>query len=155
MSDQDGSPKLRPKKSLATRLGSFFGPKAGHINDCYIQLDEHSRVYNPGDTLKGTVVLDVAKPLGVTHISVSLFGYLEVFKSHSRQRTEHRDNITRADAGKGKRWVSEYYGDGFASLFEDEVVLCGQGRLDPSLYHFKFQLTFPRQLKLPSSIWVS
>lgn len=149
------TPRLQSKKSrnFANRFGSLFASKPSHVNDYYIQLDDHARVYGAGDTLSGTFVLDVARPLGVTHIVISLFGYLEVFKTHARSRTDHRDSVSRVASGKGKRWVSEYYGDGFASLFEDEVVLCGQGRLDPKLYHFRFELDFPRNLRLPSSIW--
>lgn len=46
---------------------------------------------------------------------------------------------------------AEYFGNGFASLFEDEVVLCGQGRLLPGAYKFKFELELPPK-GLPSSI---
>lgn len=54
--------------------------------------------------------------------------------------------------GKGKssqRGV--YFGNGFASLFEDEIVLCGDGRLDEGNYKFEYQIKFPN-MTLPSSI---
>ncbi|EOA80740.1 uncharacterized protein SETTUDRAFT_24256, partial [Exserohilum turcica Et28A] len=44
-----------------------------------------------------------------------------------------------------------YFGNGFVSLFEDEVVLCGEGRLSEGIYHFNFELEFPSK-GLPSSI---
>lgn len=100
-------------------------------------------------------MLNVNKPLGITHLTVSLFGYLEVFKHHSKSRTSLRANPARVVSGKGKRWVTEYYGDGFASLFEHETPLCGEGRLDPNVYHFQFELPFPSDRELPTSIEVS
>lgn len=143
------------RSRFANPFSSFISSKPNHISDYSIELDEPLRRYGPGDTIKGTIVLDVARPLGITHIVVALFGYLEVFKNHSRNKTGVRDSAARVASGKGKRWVSEYYGDGFASLFEDEVVLCGEGRLDPKSYHFRFELDFPKNLKIPSSIDVS
>lgn len=150
------TPSQRSRRSIFSKpFGSLFPSKSNHINDYSIELDEPLRLYGPGDTIKGTIVLDVARPLGITHIVVALFGYLEVFKSHARNKIGVRDSAARVASGKGKRWVSEYYGDGFASLFEDEIVLCGEGRLDPKSYHFRFELDFPANVKLPSSIDVS
>lgn len=56
-------------------------------------------------------------------------------------------------SGKGKK-AGSYFGNGFVSLFEDEVVLCGEGRLSEGVYHFNFELEFPSK-GLPSSIDVS
>jgi hypothetical protein len=56
-------------------------------------------------------------------------------------------------AGRSKR-SSESLGNGCMPLFNDEVVLCGEGKLDPGIYNFKFILEFPRE-RLPSSIDVS
>ena len=44
--------------------------------------------------------------------------------------------------------------NGQASLFQDEVTLCGEGRLDIGLYEFEFELEFPSK-GLPTSIDVS
>ena len=55
--------------------------------------------------------------------------------------------------GRGKRGT-EYYGNGFASIFEDEFVLCGEGRLNVGVYAFKFELELPCS-GIPSSIDVS
>lgn len=145
----------RARRSLTNRLGAVFYSRSGHINEYYIELDEPTRHYGPGDIIKGTVILHVAKPLGITHIVLSLFGYVEVYKHHSAHRPGTRNSASREASGRGKRWVSEYYGDGFASLFEDEIVLCGEGRLDPKLYHFRFEAELPTNLNLPSSIDVS
>lgn len=123
------------------------------MNKFAIELDDDVKTYGPGDSVTGTVVLDVARPLGVTHVIVCLYGNVEVFKNHSRPRRSLNE-YGRTATGKGKRWVSEYYGDGFVSLFEEELILCGEGRLDPKLYHFRFDIEFPSHLGLPSSIEV-
>lgn len=48
----------------------------------------------------------------------------------------------------------QYHGHGFATLFQDEQVLSGDGRLDAGRYEFGFDLVFPTK-GLPSSIDVS
>lgn len=145
----------RNRRSITRKIGSFLTNKSTHINGFSIEVDEPLRRFGPGDTVKGTVALDVGKPLGVTHIVVGLHGYVQVFKNHSRPSATPRHNSARNVTGQGQRWVSEYYGDGFASLFEEELVLCGEGRLDPKLYHFRFEIDFPSNLGLPTSIDVS
>jgi len=143
------------KKSLSSKLGSLFGSKTSHIDEFNIELDNRLKQYGPDEPVKGTVVLSVAKPLGVTHITIRLEGSVQVFKSNTRPRRAARPSgVQRVATGRGKRWVSEYYGDGYASLFKEEIVLCGEGRLDPNLYHFRFEIDFPTGLDLPSSIEV-
>ena len=151
----EASLNLRSRRRPKDLLSSLFNTKTGHVNEYCIELDEPHRQYGPGDTVKGKVVLDVARPLGITHVVLSLFGYVEVFKHHAATKRHTRTSASRVASGRGKRWVSEYYGDGFASLFEEEIVLCGEGRLDPKLYHFRFEVDFPTTLSLPSSIDVS
>lgn len=149
----NGSPTSRFKRSVSNKIGHYFPTRSAHINAFSIELDEPHRQHGPGDTVSGTVVLNVGRPLGVTHVVVCLYGYVEVFKNHQKGRASHRrNNVGRISGGGSKRWVAEYYGDGFASLFEEEIVLCGEGRLDPKLYHFKFEIDFPTDLDLPTSI---
>jgi hypothetical protein len=149
----EASSGSRFKRSVASKLGAYLPSRTAHINSFSIKLDEPHRQYGPGDTVRGSVVLDVGRPLGVTHVVVCLYGYVEVFRSHQKSsRIHRRNNFGRAPTGNSKRWVAEYYGDGFASLFEEEIVLCGEGRLDPKLYHFRFEVDFPSDLDLPTSI---
>lgn len=143
-------------KSVSTRLSSLLNKKTGHIVEYQIELVDAYRQYGPGDTVSGKVILNVLKPLGVTHIVVCLYGYVQVSKHGSKPTARPRNEGNRILRGKrGRRWVSEYYGDGYASLFEEEIVLCGQGRLDPKPYHFQFSLDFPSTMTLPTSIDVS
>lgn len=144
------------RKTLSSRLGSLFGSKASHVSEFHIELDNPLKQYGPGEPAKGMVVLCVTKPLGVTHITIRLEGSVQVFKNNARTRPTTKSNSGgRIATGRGKRWVAEYYGDGYASLFKEEIVLCGEGRLDPKLYHFRFDVDFPPRLDLPSSIDVS
>lgn len=148
------SPETKQKRSLSSTIGSLFNAKGPHVNGFSIELEEKGlRTYGPGDVVSGTVVLDVARPLGVTHVTVSLTGFVDVFKNH-RSRARAPSEAEHNKRSRGNRWTSEYYGDGFASLFEQEVVICGEGRLDPKTYHFQFEIAFPSQLSLPSSIEV-
>lgn len=147
--------KSRVSRSLGSRFGSLFSSRSAHTHEPQIELDEPYRFYSRGDVVKGKVVLNVAKSLGITHLTVSLFGYVEVFKHHSKSKSGLRANPIRVASGKGKRWVTEYYGDGFASLFEHEATLCGGGRLDANVYHFQFEMPFPSDRDLPSSIEVN
>lgn len=57
-------------------------------------------------------------------------------------------------AAPGDPTKTQYFGNGQASLFQDEVTLCGEGRLEPGIYEFNFELQFPSK-GLPTSINVS
>ncbi|KAL9054820.1 MAG: hypothetical protein Q9162_003943 [Coniocarpon cinnabarinum] len=146
------STHAKAPKSLKSRIGSIFAAKSAPSSEPQIELKEPWRVYTRGDIVEGRVHLHVTRPLGITHLTVSLFGYLEVFKHHSRSQAGIRPTPVRVASGKGKRWVSEYYGDGFASLLDQEVTLCGQGRLDPNDYYFQFAMPFPSDRDFPTSI---
>ena len=103
--------------------------------------------------MTGSVKLRVLRPIRVTHIVVSLHGYVQVFKNPGSPGDGLRANAGSIGTGRGKQ-SGEYYGNGFASLFKDEVVLCGDGRLAEGSYQFNFELEFP-DTDLPSSIDVS
>lgn len=137
-------------KGLA-KITSPFATKSRNFTDFYIELDEPHRQYSPGDSVKGSVLLTVAKAVRVTHTVVCLHGYAQVFRNPSSPgNTTERDYLEPA-SGKKR---SQYFGNGFAALFKDEVVLCGEGRLGEGIYKFNFELLFPRR-GLPSSIDVS
>jgi hypothetical protein len=147
------SPSPSSKKSLFSRIKAPFGPKARHISDFYIQPDDPHRQYGPGDVITGSVVLKVVKPFSVTHIVVCLHGYAQVYKTPNSPGEGYRMYNATLAAGKTKK-SGGYYGNGFVSLFEDEVVLCGEGRLGEGTYQFNFELVFPKS-HMPSSIDVS
>ncbi|KAF1920156.1 hypothetical protein BDU57DRAFT_508309 [Ampelomyces quisqualis] len=139
-----------PTRSLLSRLKSPLSSKSRNYTDFYIQSDDPHRQYAPGDIISGTVILKVIKPLRVTHLVVSLHGYAQVFKNPNAPGDAYKNYSSTVGSGKGSK-AGSYFGNGFVSLFEDEVVLCGEGRLSEGVYHFNFELEFPSK-GLPSSI---
>ncbi len=140
-------------RSLLSRIASPLSTKVRNIVEFYIVLDQPYRQYSPGDVVTGSVVLKAVKPVRVTHLVVCLHGYVQVYKNPGVPvdpvpSYSATTGSTRAKRGGG------YYGNGFASLFEHEVVQCGEGRLDEGIYRFNFELEFPGS-SLPSSIDVS
>lgn len=141
---------LHSGRSLFARLISPMQSKTRNFTDFYIQPDDPHKQYAPGDIISGSVIIKVLKPLRITHLVISLHGYAQVFRNPNSPGDGYRNYSTTVGLGKGKKGGS-YFGNGFASLFEDEAVLCGEGRLGEGVYHFNFELEFPTK-GLPSSI---
>ncbi|KAJ4411211.1 ph-response sensor protein [Didymella pomorum] len=139
-----------PSRSFLSRLKSPLSSKSRNFTDFYIQSDDPHRQYVPGDIISGTVIVKVVKPLRITHLVVSLHGYAQVFKNPNAPGDAYKNYSATVGSGRGKKQGS-YFGNGFVSLFEDEVVLCGEGKLAEGVYHFNFDLEFPSK-GLPSSI---
>ncbi|KAH6612706.1 hypothetical protein C7974DRAFT_84007 [Boeremia exigua] len=139
-----------PGRSFLSRLKSPLSSKSRNFTDFYIQSDDPHRQYVPGDIISGTVIIKVVKPLRITHLVVSLHGYAQVFKNPNAPGDAYKTYSATVGSGKGKKQGC-YFGNGFVSLFEDEVVLCGEGKLAEGVYHFNFDLEFPSK-GLPSSI---
>lgn len=97
------------------------------------------------------MVLEIVKPVRITHLTVALHGFVRVYK-HPNGVGDHFENPL--NAAQGSSNTSQYFGNGHASLFQDEVTLCGEGRLDVGQYNFNFELDFPAK-ELPSSIDVN
>ncbi|QDS67489.1 hypothetical protein FKW77_001165 [Venturia effusa] len=144
------SPSPSSKRSLISRLKAPFGPKARHVSEYYIQPDDPHRQYGPGDVITGSVVLKVIKAISVTHITVCLHGHAQVYKTPNTAGEGLKQYNASLAAGKTKK-SGGYYGNGFVSLFEDEIVLCGEGRLGEGTYQFNYELVFPKK-SMPSSI---
>jgi hypothetical protein len=138
---------------LLSRIKSPLQSKARNFTDFYIQPDDPHRQYSPGDIISGSVILKVVKPLRITHLVISLHGFAQVFKNPNSPGDSYKNYATTVGSGKASKGTKggSYFGNGFASLFEDEAVLCGEGRLGEGVYHFNFELEFPAK-GLPSSI---
>ncbi|KFY02270.1 hypothetical protein O988_02261 [Pseudogymnoascus sp. VKM F-3808] len=135
-------------RSILSRLTSPLRSRNRNATDFHIRASEPHRQYSPGDIVKGIVVLTVVKPIRITHLTVALHGFVRVLKKPAPAgeviTSDHVVDIT-----SNKR--SQYTGNGHVSLFHDEITLCGEGRLEPGIYEFEFNLQFPSQ-GLPSSI---
>ncbi|KAJ9296071.1 hypothetical protein DTO271G3_5646 [Paecilomyces variotii] len=146
---QSQASPLSRNRSILSRFTTHFGQRNRNISDFYVQPDDPWKTYFPGDAIKGTVVLTVIKPVRITHLVICLHGYVKVFKNTIAPGEKVPDSGF-LGTGRGRRGP-EYLGNGFATLFEDEVVLCGDGRLKEGIYKFQFEMEFPPHA-LPSSI---
>lgn len=145
------SPLGRNRSSLLSRFCSPFSQRNRSIADYYIEPDDPWRSYFPGDVIKGTVVLTVVRPVRITHLVICLHGFVKVFKN-TVPSGEASPDAGFLGPGRGRRGA-EYLGNGLATLFENEDVLCGEGRLKEGVYKFRFEMSFP-PFALPSSISV-
>jgi len=119
-----------------------------NVTDFHIRAEEPHRRYSAGDNVRGAVVIVIVKPIRITHLTVSLHGYVRVLKDPTSV-AKAQGTIVLPQNGDAAR--PRYHGNGLASLFQDEQVLSGEGRLEPGRYEFGFDLLFPDK-GLPSSI---
>lgn len=143
------SPTISSRRSLFNRLTSPLRARTRNLTDFHIRPHDPHRQYSPGDLVTGAVVLTVLKPIRITHLTVCLHGFVRVFK-HPNGANESLPVDAGLSAGNNPR-KTQYFGNGHASLFQDEITLCGEGRLEPGVYEFNFELQFPRK-GLPTSI---
>ncbi len=99
--------------------------------------------------MKGHLVLTVLKGFDITHLVVALHGYAKVYK-HQIAPGDKAPVQDRVINGKGSKGF-EYHGNGLASLFQEEQVLCGNGFLKKQVYKFAFEMHFPAK-SMPSTI---
>jgi hypothetical protein len=143
------SPFAATGRSLFSRLTNPLKSRTRNLTDFYIRPQEPHRQYSPGDLVRGAVILTVVKPIRLTHLTVCLHGFVRVFKNpNGANEPLPVDAVLTASSDPKK---SQYFGNGHASLFQDEVTLCGEGRLDAGVYEFNFELEFPTE-GLPTSI---
>ncbi|KAJ9606213.1 ph-response sensor protein [Cladophialophora chaetospira] len=114
-----------------------------------IEPEDPFRTYSPGQKVKGHISLTVLKGFDITHLVVALHGYAKVYKHQipSGEGVPEPEGLTN---GQGSRGV-QYHGNGLASLFQHEQVLCGSGFLKKQVYKFAFEVSFPAK-GLPSTI---
>ena len=136
-------------RALISRFATPFASKQRSSVDHEIRLDEPFRQYFPGDAVKGAVVINATKPCRITHLVIRLHGYVKVV-NNARQPGESVPYDENLLTTMRNRKGIEYYGNGFARLFEDECILCGDGRLFGN-YQFRFELNLPPS-GIPSSI---
>lgn len=139
-------------KSLLSKFANPFSSKQRNPVEHEIKLDEPFRQYFSGDTVKGAVVINAAKPFRITHLVIRLHGFVKVVNNARLpgETIPYDENLL--TSMRNRRGI-EYFGNGFARLFEDEFILCGDGRLFGK-YEFCFELSIPSD-GVPSSIDVS
>lgn len=143
------NPDVTRSKSILSRFSNPLSKHARNMFELAIEPEDPFRLYSPGDTVKGHLVLTVTKGFDITHLVVTLHGYAKVFK-HQVTTGEGFSSHDFVVNGKGSRGF-EYYGNGLASLFQEEQVLCGSGFLKKQVYKFAYELQFPAK-SMPSTI---
>ncbi|KAK7923132.1 hypothetical protein PG985_007203 [Apiospora marii] len=145
-----------PLEDQPSKASSFFSrwtlplrSRTRNLADFHVRPDEPHRQYSAGDHVTGSIVLTVIKPVRITHLTVALHGFVRVFKNAGAAAQLAPINPAHIPHDGNKNF--RYYGNGQASLFQDEQVLCGEGRLAARKWEFKFDLIFPSK-GLPSSI---
>ncbi|KAL8994511.1 MAG: hypothetical protein Q9169_005540 [Polycauliona sp. 2 TL-2023] len=132
----------------------FFNPNASkkprHVSEYSIELDHPYKTFAPGDRIEGQVVLNVERPVRITHLTICLHGVVKVLRNGRLSAESTSRWRSYLATGQGK-WGEAYFGNGLAALFKDEVILAGDGCLATGLYKFNFDLELPRG-HLPSSI---
>ncbi|KAI8227922.1 pH-response regulator protein palF/RIM8 [Colletotrichum sp. SAR 10_77] len=132
-------------RSFFSRFALPIRSRTRNLADFHVRPDDPHRQYSAGDHVRGAVVLTVVKPVRITHLTVTLHGYVRVHKGPAVSEPPV------ANPALSGRSSAQYHGNGHASLFQDEQVLSGEGRLEASKYEFNFDLVFPEK-GLPSSI---
>jgi hypothetical protein len=136
------------RRLLLSRLTLPLRSRTRNLTDFHIRAEDPHRRYSPGDLVKGAVVLTVVKPVRVTHLTICLHGFARVFKrANEAKQPLPADALTAPSNGK----KSQNFGNGHASLFQEETTLCGEGRLESGIYEFNFEMEFPSK-GLPTSI---
>jgi arrestin-related trafficking adapter 9 len=138
-------------RSFFSRFSLPLRSRARNVADFHIRPADPHRKYAAGDHVQGAVILTVVKPVRITHLTVSLHGYVRVYKSPNGSASEPAINPAEVPSVIGRAARSKNTPHGYASLFQDEQVLSSDGRLEPGRYEFNFDLLFPAK-GLPSSI---
>ena len=152
--NKETSQKSTKHPSLLARCTAPFASKQRNQVEHDIRLDEPFRQYCSGDTVTGAVYMNVAKAQRITHLVLRLHGFVKVANrpKPAGESISYDEALMALEKGRGRRGI-EYFGNGFARLFEEETVLCGEGRvLGP--YEFRFEMVLPAR-GLPSAIDVS
>ncbi|KIX00324.1 uncharacterized protein Z518_10463 [Rhinocladiella mackenziei CBS 650.93] len=142
-------PAVPRSRSLLACFSNPLGKHARNMFDLAIEPDDPFRVYSPGQTVKGHVILTVSKGFDITHLVIALHGYAKVYK-HQVAPGEGLPAPEGLMNGKGTKGF-QYHGNGLASLFQNEQILCGNGFLKKHVYKFAFEVPFPAK-SLPSTI---
>ncbi|KAI5815959.1 hypothetical protein BZA77DRAFT_314685 [Pyronema omphalodes] len=115
----------RPRRTIATT----------------IELDDPHRVHAPDSIVTGYVCVTIERAVAILHLTVCLVGSVNVCTSAKelgkKGKTEHW-----ATGFDGRRSGNSGQGFGSFNVCWDEMVLSGEGKLEPGVYKFGFELEF-------------
>lgn len=148
---EDPPSSSRPSFLSRFSLPLSFRSRTRHIADFHIRPADPHRKYGAGDHVQGAVILTVVKPVRITHLVVSLHGYMRVYKGPGTPNHEPVVDPAEVPTVTGRSSRQKGHPSGYVRLFQDEQPLSADGRLEPGRYEFNFDLLFPAE-GLPSSI---
>ena len=91
------------KSSFFSRFSLPLRSRARNVADFHIRPADPHRKYGAGDHVQGAVILTVVKPVRITHLTVSLHGYVRVYKSPGATSNEPIINPAEAPSVAGRR----------------------------------------------------
>ncbi|MCJ1394363.1 ph-response sensor protein [Xylographa bjoerkii] len=147
------APPLAPRtapRSVLSRITAPLEAKATNITKFAITLNEPHRCYAPGDTVSGSVSFCATKTVLITHLVIDLTASVKIFRKNVGSEKSLSKKEIFHGVGRGIM-EPEYFGDGFATIFQHESVLCGDTTLPRQHYVYRFDIVFPSR-SLPSSI---
>ncbi|KAL1844556.1 hypothetical protein VTK73DRAFT_2316 [Phialemonium thermophilum] len=65
-------------RSFFSRFALPIRPRTRNVADFHIRPADPHRKYSAGDHVRGAVILTVLKPIRITHLTVSLHGYVRI-----------------------------------------------------------------------------
>ena len=63
------------------------------IQDFYIDLDEPHKVFRPGESIKGTIVLDLKKNITDINITMTLIGFIKIKQTNNTTTVRSKPNL--------------------------------------------------------------
>jgi len=63
------------------------------IQDFYIDLDEPHKVFKPGESIKGTIVLDLKKNITDINITMSLIGFIKIKQTNNTTTVRNKPSL--------------------------------------------------------------
>jgi arrestin-related trafficking adapter 9 len=139
--------------NLFTRMNLPFGGNPRNISSFTIELEDPTRTYSAGDSVKGSIQCIIHRSIRITHLVLTLHGFAKVYKNPTPPGEGIPSEVKTPKLLRGRQGV-QYLGNGLVSFLEREKVLCGEGKVAAGRYSFIFDMEFPMR-QLPSSLDVS
>lgn len=118
------------------------------IQDFYIDLDEPHKVFRPGESIKGTIVLDLKKNIADINITMTLIGFIKIKQTNNTTTVRSKPNLlfqhTTVIYGEDSNKENCQDHQETESDLDDEQTLSLSG-LSKGEHRFPFSIKLPRK----------
>lgn len=118
------------------------------IQDFYIDLDEPHKVFRPGESIKGTIVLDLKKNITDINITMTLIGFIKIKQTNNTTTVRSKPNLlfqhTTVIYGEDSNKENCQDHQETESDLDDEQTLSLSG-LSKGEHRFPFSIKLPRK----------